>query len=75
MKINRIIWYRKFVDKLWDKHHVDVHEAEEALENHRRGVSNADTSREKMSIWHWAGPKPAAICPYSLSIGNRAMLS
>jgi len=35
MKINRIVWYGKFVDKLWDKHHVDVHEAEEALENHR----------------------------------------
>ncbi len=36
MKINHIIWYGKFVDKLWDKHHVDVHEAEEALQNYKR---------------------------------------
>jgi uncharacterized DUF497 family protein len=36
MKINHIIWYRKFVEKLWDKHRVEVHEAEEALQNHRR---------------------------------------
>ena len=36
MKINRIIWYRRFAEKLWDKHHVEVHEAEEALLNHRR---------------------------------------
>jgi uncharacterized DUF497 family protein len=36
MRINRIIWYRKFVEKLWDKHRVEVHEAEEALQNCRR---------------------------------------
>ena len=36
MRINRIIWYRRFVEKLWDKHRVEVHEAEEALLNHRR---------------------------------------
>jgi hypothetical protein len=36
MKINRIIWYRKFVEKLWDKHRVEIHEAEEALLNRRR---------------------------------------
>jgi uncharacterized DUF497 family protein len=36
MKINRIIWYRRFVEKLWHKHRVEVHEAEEALLNHRR---------------------------------------
>ena len=36
MRVNRIIWYRNFVEKLWDKHHVEVHEAEEALENRRR---------------------------------------
>ena len=36
MQINRIIWYRRFVEKLWDKHRVEVHEAEEALLNHRR---------------------------------------
>jgi uncharacterized DUF497 family protein len=36
MRINRIIWHRKLVDKLWDKHRVEVHEAEEALQNHRR---------------------------------------
>jgi len=36
MRFNRIIWYRKFVEKLWDKHRVEVHEAEEALQNHRQ---------------------------------------
>jgi hypothetical protein len=36
MRINHIIWYRKFAEKLWDKHRVEVHEAEEALQNHRR---------------------------------------
>ena len=36
MKINRIIWYRKFVEKLWDKHRVETREAEEALLNRRR---------------------------------------
>ena len=36
MRINRVIWYGKFVDKLWDKHRVDVREAEEALQNHKR---------------------------------------
>lgn len=36
MRINRIIWYRKFVEKIWDKHRIEVHEAEEALRNHRR---------------------------------------
>lgn len=36
MKVNRIIWYRKFVEKLWDKHRVEVREAEEALQNRRR---------------------------------------
>ena len=36
MKINRIIWYRKFVEKLWDKHGVETPEAEEALLNRRR---------------------------------------
>jgi uncharacterized DUF497 family protein len=36
MRINRIMWYRKFVGKLWDRHRVEVHEAEEALQDHRR---------------------------------------
>lgn len=36
MKINHIIWYREFVDKLWDKHRVEVLEAEEALRNRKR---------------------------------------
>lgn len=36
MKISRIIWYHKFVEKLWDKHRVEVHEAEEVLQNRRR---------------------------------------
>lgn len=36
MRINRIIWYREFVEKLWDKHRVEAHEAEEALRNHGR---------------------------------------
>ena len=36
MKINRIIWYQKFVDKIWNKHHVTVDEAEETLQNRRR---------------------------------------
>ncbi|MEJ2658092.1 MAG: hypothetical protein P8012_13015 [Desulfobacterales bacterium] len=29
MRINRVIWYSKFVDKLWDKHQVEVHEVED----------------------------------------------
>jgi uncharacterized DUF497 family protein len=36
MRINRIVWYGKFVDKLWEKHRVDVHEAEEVLQNYGR---------------------------------------
>jgi uncharacterized DUF497 family protein len=36
MRINRIIWYHRFVEKLWDTHRVEVHEAEEALQNHGR---------------------------------------
>jgi len=36
MRIDRIIWYHKFVEKLWDKHRVEVHEAEEALWNRGR---------------------------------------
>jgi len=36
MRIKRIVWYGQFVDKLWEKHQVDVHEAEEALENFGR---------------------------------------
>ena len=27
MRINRIIWYHKFVEKIWDKHRIEVHEA------------------------------------------------
>jgi hypothetical protein len=33
MRINRIIWFSRFVDELWEKHRVDVHEAEEVLRN------------------------------------------
>jgi len=36
MRINRIVWYGKFVDKLWEKHQVDVHGAEEVLQNYGR---------------------------------------
>ncbi len=36
MRIQRILWYRQFVEKLWDKHHVETDEAEQALGNHRR---------------------------------------
>jgi uncharacterized DUF497 family protein len=36
MRIDRIIWYRKFVEKFWDRHRVEVHEAEEALKSHKR---------------------------------------
>ena len=36
MRINRIIWYSKFVDKLWDKHQVEVHEVEDVMQNYRR---------------------------------------
>ena len=36
MRITRIIWYRRFAEKLWEKHRVEVHEAEEALYNRRR---------------------------------------
>ena len=36
MRINRVTWYRKLAEKLWEKHRVEVHEAEEALQNYRR---------------------------------------
>ncbi|MBN1659697.1 MAG: BrnT family toxin [Anaerolineae bacterium] len=36
MRINRIIWYDKLVEKLWDKHHVEVSEAEEVVYNYGR---------------------------------------
>ena len=36
MRINRIVWYGNFVDKLWEKHQVDVHEAQEVLQNYGR---------------------------------------
>ncbi|MBI3914165.1 MAG: BrnT family toxin [Chloroflexi bacterium] len=36
MKINRVIWYEQFEEKLQVKHHVDIREAEQALRNHRR---------------------------------------
>ncbi len=36
MRINHIIWYQKFVNKLWDKHRVEVAEVEEALHNRKR---------------------------------------
>jgi uncharacterized DUF497 family protein len=36
MRINRIIWYSKFVDKLWDKHQVEVREVEDVMQNYRR---------------------------------------
>ena len=36
MEINRIIWYQEFVEKLQVKHHVEIEEAEQSLENRRR---------------------------------------
>lgn len=33
MKIEDIIWLRRFVDKLIIKHHVDIEEVEEVLSN------------------------------------------
>ena len=36
VKINQVIWYEQFVDKLQVKHHVEIDEAEEALQNRRR---------------------------------------
>lgn len=36
MRIDRIIWYHQVVEKLWEKHGVDLHEAEEALWNRGR---------------------------------------
>jgi uncharacterized DUF497 family protein len=36
MRIKRVIWYGRFIDKLWEKHQVDVHEAEEVLQKYGR---------------------------------------
>ncbi|MBI5649865.1 MAG: BrnT family toxin [Chloroflexi bacterium] len=36
MKIKNVIWYRQFIEKLQAKHHVEIEEAEQALENRRR---------------------------------------
>ena len=36
MKINRVIWYEKFVEKLEQKHQVSIEEVEYALQNRRR---------------------------------------
>jgi len=36
VRIREIIWYRQFVEKLQIKHGVEIQEAEEALQNHRR---------------------------------------
>jgi len=36
MRVDRIIWYHKFVEKLREKHGVEVHEVEEALWNRER---------------------------------------
>lgn len=35
MRINRVIWYPQFVEKLQEKHGVEIEEAEEALANRR----------------------------------------
>ncbi len=36
MKINYVIWYEQFIDKLQSKHHIEIEEAEQALEAHKR---------------------------------------
>ncbi len=36
MKIHWVIWYRQFIEKLHDKHNVEIEEAEEALQNRKR---------------------------------------
>ncbi len=36
MRIQQVLWYQQFVEKLWDKHHVEIEEAEQALRNRRR---------------------------------------
>ncbi len=36
MRINYIVWYRNFEEKIWNKHHVTVDEVEEALQNRKR---------------------------------------
>lgn len=35
MRINRVIWYPQFVEKLQENHGVEIEEAEEALANRR----------------------------------------
>lgn len=36
MRINQVIWYQEFVEKLWIKHRVEIEEAEQALQNRKR---------------------------------------
>ena len=36
MRIRQVLWHPQFVEKLWDKHHVEIEEAEQALQNHLR---------------------------------------
>lgn len=36
MKIRDVIWYPRFVEKLQEKHGVEIEEVEEALKNRKR---------------------------------------
>ncbi|MBI3536951.1 MAG: BrnT family toxin [Chloroflexi bacterium] len=36
MKINRVIWYEEFIEKLLVKHRIEITEAEQALQNRKR---------------------------------------